>query len=135
MLDSVVPCVFGDLKGLDQISHDWLVRSGQDQTRSNQIRQEQTGSELVRSEQDQTCLKNLDLHKKLNGIIGRLVADYRAIFAIEVEFSRSFEKWVGSKAFSSCFKKKFLNDIWHLYYCIKKFTFLYTLRIVKEFLE
>ena len=92
LLDSVVPCVFGDLKGLDQISHDWLVRSGQDQTRSNQIRQDQTGSDLVRSEQDQTCLKNLDLHKKLNGIIGRLVADYRAIFAIEVEFSRSFEK-------------------------------------------
>ena len=90
MLDSVVPCVFGDLKGLDQISHDWLVRSGQDQTRSDKIRQDETGSDKIR--QDPTCLKNLDLHKKLNGIIGRLVADYRAIFAIEVEFSRSFEK-------------------------------------------
>ena len=54
------------------------------------IRQDETGSDKIR--QDPTCLKNLDLNKKLNGIIGRLVADYRAIFAIEVEFSRSFEK-------------------------------------------
>jgi hypothetical protein len=70
LFDSVVPCVFGDLKGLDQISNEWLVRSGQ----------------------DQKCIKDLDLHKQLNAIIGRLVTDYRAIFAIEVEFSRSFEK-------------------------------------------
>ena len=70
LFDSVVPCVFGDLNGLDQISNEWLVRSGQ----------------------DQKCLKHPDLQKELNGIIERLVNEYRAIFAIEVEFSRSFEK-------------------------------------------
>ena len=70
MYDSVIPSVFGDLKTLQQKSDDWLIRSGQ-----------------------QKC-ELQDLAKNLNKIIARLVTDYRAIFAIEVEFSRSFEKWV-----------------------------------------
>ena len=71
LYSKVIPCVFGDVRTLEQMSNEWLIRSGQQQT---------------------GCKQEISLKNKLNGILGRLVTDYRAIFAIEVEFSRSFEK-------------------------------------------
>ena len=70
---NVIPCVFGDINGLKEKSQEWQIRSG------NRVGAEANQREIT-------------LSKKLNDIICRLVTDYRAIFAIEVEFSRSFEK-------------------------------------------
>ena len=66
--ESVIPCVFGDIGKLENKANEWFERSGQ-------------------------CLKDQpSFHCMLNSIVSRLVNEYRAIFAIEVEFSRSFEK-------------------------------------------
>ena len=69
LYNNVIPCVFGDINGLKEKSKEWQIRSSR------------KGEE-----------EPIGLSKKLNDIICRLVTDYRAIFAIEVEFSRSFEK-------------------------------------------
>ena len=74
MYTKVIPCVFGDVHTLEQKSNEWLARSGQ------------------QPDGNKPGADNKQLKQKLNGILGRLVTDYRAIFAIEVEFSRSFEK-------------------------------------------
>lgn len=69
LYNNVIPCVFGDINGLKEKSKEWQIRSG-----------------------GKNDKEKIGLSKKLNDIICRLVTDYRAIFAIEVEFSRSFEK-------------------------------------------
>ena len=60
--------MFGDVRKLEEKTNEWSTRTGQ-------------------STKNQPTVLQM-----LNNIVMRLVAEYRAIFAIEVEFSRSFEK-------------------------------------------
>ena len=85
VFNSVLPCVFGDIGSLEEKTTEWLIRSGQNQD-------QEACSGPKNQDQEETCCSSKCLSKKLNGILSRLVTDYRAIFAIEVEFSRSFEK-------------------------------------------
>ena len=85
VFNSVLPCVFGDIGSLEEKTTEWLIRSGQNQD-------QESCSGQKNQDQEETCCSSKCLSKKLNGILSRLVTDYRAIFAIEVEFSRSFEK-------------------------------------------
>merc|ERR1719510_641192 len=67
----VIPFVFGDIQKLEEkITNEFFTRSGTKPLSKTQP----------------------PILHLLNNIVSRLVTEYRAIFAIEVEFSRSFEK-------------------------------------------